>query len=95
MSYTREDCVNDTNEHLEMVKDNIDIIKNELSVRNQSHELSELEYPELSDLTKLTPKLKGSTYGSKEYKGFLKELGETLKHHYEHNRHQFLKPYNC
>ena len=87
MGYTEEDCIEDTNKHLKIVKDNIDIIMNELHSRILNHDLSKLEDPELSDFTKLTPKLKESTYGSEEYKGFLKELTDTLRHHYHHNRH--------
>jgi len=34
-----------------------------------------------------TPKLKNSTYGSDEYKIFLKEMKVALDHHYENNRH--------
>jgi hypothetical protein len=34
-----------------------------------------------------TPKLKTSTYGSDEYKAFLADMGDGLKHHYEANRH--------
>ena len=34
-----------------------------------------------------TPKLKHSTYGTDEYKGFLAGMGAGLEHHYAHNRH--------
>jgi hypothetical protein len=34
-----------------------------------------------------TPKLKRSTYGSDEYKGFLEAMGPALDHHYDVNRH--------
>lgn len=34
-----------------------------------------------------TPKLKGSDYGSEEYKGFLREMKPALDHHYANNRH--------
>lgn len=35
----------------------------------------------------VTPKLKGLTYGSDEYKASLAEMGVALEHHYEHNSH--------
>lgn len=38
-------------------------------------------------MAEYTPKLKASTYGSDEYKGFLEGMGEGLRHHYEANRH--------
>jgi hypothetical protein len=41
----------------------------------------------MSEFIRLTPKLKSSTYGSSEYKQFLKELGPALEHHYANNRH--------
>ena len=34
-----------------------------------------------------TPKLRHSTYGRDEYKGFLEGMGEGLAHHYAVNRH--------
>jgi hypothetical protein len=34
-----------------------------------------------------TPRLRGMTYGSDEYKACLKEMGPGLAHHYAHNRH--------
>lgn len=37
--------------------------------------------------TKFTPRLKGMTYGSPEYKQCLAEMGPGLKHHYAANRH--------
>lgn len=55
--------------------------------RSVRHDLSKTEPPELEIFNEYTPKLKGSTYGSDEYKGFLVSMGEALKHHYAHNRH--------
>lgn len=59
----------------------------ELEWRSQVHDQSKLEPPELEVFNEYTPKLKTSTYGSDEYKGFLKAMGEGLAHHYAHNRH--------
>lgn len=87
MSYTQEDCIKDINKHRNLVKDNIDIIMKELSIRGCTHDLSKLANLELAEFVRLTPKLKKSTYGSEEYKRFLKELSIALKHHYQHNRH--------
>lgn len=59
----------------------------ELVERSAEHDLSKTEPPELEIFNEFTPKLKTSTYGSEEYKGFLEAMGEGLKHHYAHNRH--------
>jgi hypothetical protein len=36
---------------------------------------------------RVTPRLAESTYGSDEYKGFLADMGEGLRHHYAVNDH--------
>lgn len=59
----------------------------ELVDRSVRHDRSKTEEPELSVFNEFTPKLKTSTYGSEEYKGFLKAMGEGLAHHYAKNRH--------
>jgi hypothetical protein len=55
--------------------------------RGIDHDRSKLEDPELATFDEYTPKLKKSTYGSDEYKGFLAGMAEGLQHHYDHNRH--------
>lgn len=55
--------------------------------RSWSHDRSKTESPEVDVFNEYTPKLKHSTYGSDEYKGFLKGMGEGLAHHYASNRH--------
>lgn len=60
---------------------------NELVDRSVRHDLSKTQPPELEIFNEFTPKLKHSTYGSDEYKGFLVAMGEALEHHYAHNRH--------
>lgn len=59
----------------------------ELSWRATHHDLSKTQPPEVDVFDEYTPKLRESTYGSDEYKGFLEGMGEGLAHHYEHNRH--------
>jgi hypothetical protein len=51
------------------------------------HDQSKLVLPEVEIFTEYTPKLKGTTYGSDEYKQYLKEMQVALKHHYEDNSH--------
>lgn len=55
--------------------------------RSTCHDRSKTEPPEVETFNEFTPKLKTSTYGSDEYKGFLEAMGEGLKHHYASNRH--------
>lgn len=59
----------------------------ELEYRGKVHDLSKLEDPEKAIFDEFTPKLKGCTYGSDEYKEFLKEMSVALDHHYKTNRH--------
>ena len=62
------------------------IIRNLLS-RSILHDNSKLKSPEVEIFTEYTPKLATSTYGSDEYKGYLKGMGVALEHHYQKNRH--------
>lgn len=59
----------------------------ELIDRSMRHDRSKTQDPELEIFNEYTPKLKQSTYGSEEYKGFLRDMGEALQHHYANNRH--------
>jgi hypothetical protein len=64
----------------------VQVVKEALD-RSTCHDRSKTETPEVDVFDDFTPKLKTSTYGSDEYKGFLEAMGEGLKHHYEVNRH--------
>lgn len=86
-AYTREDCRRDTMDHIHQVREFMMAMVMDLTHRAWVHDQSKLEEPELSIFTEYTPKLKGSTYGSPEYAGFLKGMGEALKHHYKNNSH--------
>lgn len=85
--YTQEDCIRDTKEHIDTVRKFMEIVVVDLTNRAIVHDRSKLESPEIEIFTEYTPKLKDSTYGSDEYKGFLVGMGEALKHHYAHNSH--------
>jgi hypothetical protein len=52
-----------------------------------AHDASKKESPELEVFDEFTPKLRGTTYGSDEYKAYTKAMGEGLAHHYAHNDH--------
>lgn len=58
-----------------------------LQERLTKHDQSKMEDPEKETFDRVTPRLKNSTYGSDEYKGFLADMGPALAHHYANNRH--------
>ena len=55
--------------------------------RIDNHDSSKLRSPEKETFDEMTPKLKDSTYGSEEYKDFLKEMKKALDNHYANNSH--------
>lgn len=77
----------DTYAHIAVVRGYLLTAAQLLMWRGHDHDLSKLEEPELSVFNEYTPKLRDSTYGSDEYKGYLKGMGEGLAHHYAVNRH--------
>jgi hypothetical protein len=81
------DSTEDTNKHINQVGVFLYAIIRELQERARVHDASKLEEPEKSMYDEFTPKLRDSTYGSDEYKGFLKDMGTALQHHYENNSH--------
>jgi len=81
------DSLNDTLRHRGNVIIFLAKIAGYLQARGEKHDLSKMEEPEKPIFDEYTPKLKNCTYGSDEYKEYLKEMGVALKHHYENNRH--------
>jgi hypothetical protein len=67
---------------LEVIKFSIFLI-----YRGIIHDFSKYSKMEVIGYSKLLPKLKGTTYGSEEYKDLLKQLKPILDHHYQNNRH--------
>jgi len=63
------------------------LVEKELLKRAKNHDKSKLMDPEKRIFDIYSPKLKSCTYGSAEYKGYLKEMELGLKHHYKANRH--------
>lgn len=86
-TYTAEQCKKDTMDHINQVREFMMICITQLTERARIHDQSKLKSPELEIFTEYTPKLKNSTYGSEEYKDFLKGMGTALQHHYENNSH--------
>ena len=76
-----------TLEHIAEVHKQINLVIEELIKRAQIHDASKLESPEREIFDEYTPKLKDTTYGSDEYKGYLTQMKVALDHHYKHNVH--------
>ena len=63
----------ETLKHIWSVQRKMFSIASKLEMRSKLHDESKLNPPEAPEFERLTPLLKGSTYGSDEYNGFLKE----------------------
>lgn len=81
------DSTADTLKHSQRVGELMTQPIRELVDRSVCHDRSKTEDPELATFNEFTPKLKGSTYGSEEYKRYLSEMSHGLAHHYAANRH--------
>lgn len=81
------DSTADTLDHIDKVRENLDIFVGELDARSWVHDESKLKSPEKEIFDRVTPKLRGLTYGSEEYKAGIAELGVALAHHYAENSH--------
>ena len=76
-----------TEKHIHTVRKFIFAVIEMLEERAAVHDQSKLKSPEAEVFEEYTPKLAGSTYGSDEYKKFLREMKPALDHHYQKNRH--------
>lgn len=74
-------------DHIHLVDSLLRSVVRELVIRGRDHDLSKFEPEEFPLFSQYTPKLKGCTYGSLEYKQYLKELQPALESHYKLNRH--------
>ena len=77
----------DTLEHIRTVNRVMSKMVMEILSRMQNHDVTKLRSPEKETFDIYTPKLKGSTYGSDEYKVFLDEMKIALDNHYALNSH--------
>lgn len=76
-----------TYQHIDKIRELLRFFANELVARGETHDRSKLMPQESRVFAEYTPKLKGTTYGSDEYKRFLVEMQPALDHHYANNRH--------
>lgn len=81
------DSREDTLKHIWTVRRFLKVVAEELDKRAKYHDCSKFDASEKPYFDAYTPKLKGSTYGSEEYKGFLSDMQPALEHHYANNRH--------
>ncbi len=81
------DSKSDTLLHIKRVSELMTQAASELIRRANIHDNSKLKSPEKELFDEFTPKLKGCTYGSVEYKEYLKGLKVALDHHYQNNSH--------
>lgn len=81
------DSESDTLRHIKRVSELLSLASKELLQRATVHDNSKLQSPEKELFDEFTPKLKNCTYGSDEYKEFLKGLKTALDHHYANNSH--------
>ena len=81
------DSTIDTLKHIKRVNQLLTEAAAELIKRANVHDDSKLVSPEKEIFDEFTPLLKESTYGSDEYKGFLKSMKVGLDHHYANNSH--------
>ena len=85
MSY---DSTKDTKEHIKKVSGYVDMCIDELTIRGDEHDHDKIDDPvEKKLFDEYSPKLANCTYGSDEYKEFLKGLKPALDKHYANNRH--------
>jgi len=81
------DSTEETKKHIFRVAELISKIVLELLLRMERHDASKLKSPEKETFDIYTPKLKATTYGSEEYKTYLKEMQKILDIHYVLNTH--------
>lgn len=77
----------DTLLHIKRVSELLTKASTELIRRANIHDNSKLSTPEKELFDEFTPKLANTTYGSEEYKSFLRQLKVALDHHYKNNSH--------
>lgn len=81
------DSAEDTRAHINRVRELVGNCIRNLQDRRLVHDQSKLTSMEKAIFDEMTPKLKDSTYGSDEYKGFLAAMKPALDHHYANNSH--------
>lgn len=81
------DSKEETKQHITRVQTLLEAFAYMLECRGKVHDQSKLLSPEAGMFAEFGPKLKASTYGSKEYEEMRELMGPALRHHYANNRH--------
>lgn len=76
-----------TEAHVNRVRELIGAATGELQTRADDHDASKFFEPEKSTFDRVTPMLRGLTYGSDEYRAVMATMKPALDHHYANNRH--------
>jgi hypothetical protein len=76
-----------TMRHIETVRNYLNVVIRKLMDKQEKHDQTKLQSPEVEVFEEYTPKLRNCTYESNEYKKYLKEMNVALDHHYRHNDH--------
>jgi hypothetical protein len=78
----------DTWQHIHEVRKLLTRMQEEIGRRALDHDQSKIQDPaEMEVFAEFTPKLHGVTFGSDEYKGFLRDMGPAVQSHQLNNRH--------
>lgn len=78
----------DTWQHIHVVRKLLTRMQEELGRRALEHDQSKIQDPaEMAIFAEFTPKLRDVTFGSEEYRGFLRDMGPAVKAHQLNNRH--------
>jgi hypothetical protein len=78
---------NETRKHQQEVSKGLIVVIEALLERAKTHDSSKFESPEREIFVEYTPKLKDTTYNSKEYKECTDAMEKAIQHHYFINRH--------
>ena len=81
------DSTADTLKHIKRVNELLIMAAMKLLERASRHDASKLLSPEKECFDIITPRLKGSTYGSPEYKATMAEFKPSIDHHQKTNSH--------
>jgi hypothetical protein len=81
------DSRKDTEKHIANVGKYLNRACGMLTMRAIEHDASKLLPPEKECFDEITPLLKGSTYGSEEYKATMDRMRPAIDHHQKSNRH--------
>lgn len=76
-----------TMRHIETVRNYLGMVIKEFVDRSILHDQTKLQSPEVEAFEEYTPKLRGITYGSEEYKACLRGMKPAIEHHNANNSH--------